>query len=418
MPEDTSAGQPLPRDLGAAATSAAPVSPALAASGLEDAADGLPLDPGTRQKPAAVEGDSEAAASTEGDVKPASEGGKKPRPTTVAQLIEFAYAEEGRRLGLSRKDFAAVTPMQDSLEAEVDLVRRLAAGDRWLAVPPVLLTAVAELSESGLLRQRLVDLAWVALKAHPVFAGQRGGPESRGADNVLLARDINEVVLQLPAVTLAPEGQDDVKPAQRERLRVNAVTAYLLLQALQGALGPEQIAQEMAELIWTKPATRGPRAAAMLITAKSSDALSQVSRQFEAADRERQRQLEAERLSVQAQHRRALVAEQEAERLRRESSAAEDRNQSLAAQVADLTQRLGAEQSNRVVDKSHLMDDYEILRTQVIRRLTKQVGLLSDGLHALRNGSPQVAEEFVDRALTAIAAEVTKLKESDGGTAT
>ena len=68
-----------------------------------------------------------------------------------------------------------------------------------------------------------------------------------------------------------------------------------------------------------------------------------------------------------------------------------------------------------MVDKSHHVDDYETLRTQVIRRLSAQVELLGDGLHALRNGSTGVAEEFVDRALTAIKDEVTRLKDLAGG---
>ena len=67
------------------------------------------------------------------------------------------------------------------------------------------------------------------------------------------------------------------------------------------------------------------------------------------------------------------------------------------------------------MDKSHLADDYEVLRTQVIRRLSAQVGLLRDGLHALRNGRTGVAEEFLDRSLTAIEGEVTRLKDLDGG---
>ena len=50
----------------------------------------------------------------------------------------------------------------------------------------------------------------------------------------------------------------------------------------------------------------------------------------------------------------------------------------------------------------------------MIRRLTTQIELLSDGLHALRNGSPEVTDEYLDRALSAFRQEVESLRDSDG----
>jgi len=76
-----------------------------------------------------------------------------------------------------------------------------------------------------------------------------------------------------------------------------------------------------------------------------------------------------------------------------------------------LDAQLEKEQKGRFADEVHAVDDYENLRTQIIRQLSGQVNLLSDGLHALRNGSIAVADEFVDRALAKIDAEVKRLKE-------
>ena len=81
----------------------------------------------------------------------------------------------------------------------------------------------------------------------------------------------------------------------------------------------------------------------------------------------------------------------------------------LEARVADLELQLDNEQRSRFADEVNAVDDYENLRTQVIRQLSGQVNLLNDGLHALRNGSIAVADEFVDRALTKIDAEVKRL---------
>jgi hypothetical protein len=83
--------------------------------------------------------------------------------------------------------------------------------------------------------------------------------------------------------------------------------------------------------------------------------------------------------------------------------------------VHDLAQQLAAERNDRRVDKSHLVDDYEALRTQIIRKLSFQVDLLGDALYAIRSGEKAVAEEFVDRALRKIDGEVKRLRALEEG---
>jgi type II secretory pathway predicted ATPase ExeA len=123
--------------------------------------------------------------------------------------------------------------------------------------------------------------------------------------------------------------------------------------------------------------------------------------------------------------RRATRAEQEAgqraaevralkqavERAELRIDAAEETSGRRAAQIQQLESRLAAEQQKGTVDRSHFADDFETLRGEVIRRLTSQVDLLTDGLHALRAGHTTIAEEYVDRALRAIGSEATRLRE-------
>jgi hypothetical protein len=58
---------------------------------------------------------------------------------------------------------------------------------------------------------------------------------------------------------------------------------------------------------------------------------------------------------------------------------------------------------------SHLVDDTEKTRAHALRTIREQNELLSDALHAIRHGSYATAEEFVDRALTALTAEANTL---------
>ena len=54
----------------------------------------------------------------------------------------------------------------------------------------------------------------------------------------------------------------------------------------------------------------------------------------------------------------------------------------------------------REVEMSHTIDDIETARTKLVRDRAEVRRLLTDALHALRNGAPHVTDEFIDRALT------------------
>jgi hypothetical protein len=56
---------------------------------------------------------------------------------------------------------------------------------------------------------------------------------------------------------------------------------------------------------------------------------------------------------------------------------------------------------------SHTIDDIETLRENALRTMIEQVDLLTDALHALRNGSPDVTDEFLDRAITSMTRHIT-----------
>ena len=62
---------------------------------------------------------------------------------------------------------------------------------------------------------------------------------------------------------------------------------------------------------------------------------------------------------------------------------------------------------------AHLRDDYEQLRGQVLRCLNREVSLLKDGLHAIRQPEPKVhvMVDHAERALDGLEREIAHLKE-------
>lgn len=52
------------------------------------------------------------------------------------------------------------------------------------------------------------------------------------------------------------------------------------------------------------------------------------------------------------------------------------------------------------IERAHLIDDHETMRTKALSDLSLAKDLLHDALAAIDGGSPAVAREFVDRALS------------------
>ncbi|NHW46094.1 hypothetical protein HAV21_04205 [Paenarthrobacter sp. MSM-2-10-13] len=341
---------------------------------------------------------------------------KKERPKTVLGLIEFAYGEEGRKLNLVRRDLQELSLQPNAKQAEIDTVQLLAADDPFLAVPLSLLSAVAELGAEPRVRRHILDLVLVAFGSHKLFKRRMERLVEPQAQDLPTAHEVNEAVKALTFDALGFKMPSDFSEATRERLRWNAVTAVELFHVLHGHRTADQFIEDMTALVWdAEPVQSTSKAAAILVAARNTDAFSQLSRHFELRLRESKRETDNALARIRTQELCAIEAEAFSKKQSAELEDARNRMAELVADVNHLSQRLSAEQNSRVVDKSHHVDDYEALRTQVIRRLTTQVELLSDGLHALRNGSTGVAEEFVDRALSAIAGEVTRLKDLDGG---
>jgi hypothetical protein len=345
--------------------------------------------------------------------KQGSTDSRAKRPTTIVALIEYAYAEAGRKLNFSRKELRKLAVNPADSQSEIDAVRRLAQDDPLLAVPASLLALLAESGLELRLRDRILELALVAFASHKLFEGRLERLMDVRTQPPLTANELSDAARSIEI--RLPTEPHKLTEAARERLRVNCVTGFELFRVLRDGWTAKQFVADMSSLVWATPLQHHPaKAAALLSGSRNLEALSQMARHFEALLAESAQQATVERERATYLQRRADAAEASREAVTTELADERTKNQSLQFEIDELTRRLSAEKSNRVVDKSHMVDDYEALRTQIIRRLTAQVALLSDGLHAMRNGSTGVADEFVDRALTAIDAEVKRLKMRDG----
>ena len=408
QPVEEPAGAPAPGTAGQAATYApAAVEPAPASEPV--AAHATAPDPPKAEPPAA--GQPEV---TDAKTQPAA---RKPSlrftPRTVLELIEHAYAVGGKKLSLAA-DLTSLKADASQAEAEMHQLRKLAASDRLLAVPPQVLIALASVKTEYTARRRILELMLAALADHPVFLAYRKQLLEPDAEPRLDARNVSDATKVVTYLSLGYKESKSFTADNREKMRVNAVMSFTLLRVLRDRWPLEWFAESMSALVWNAPApATAQEAVAVLVSGQQGDAMSQLARHFEGKLAEAARKLQETEGTAAFQARRASLAEEQQRALSAELGAEQQRVAHLTSQMVAHKESLEAERSNRVVDHSHHVDDYETLRTRVLRKLSEQADLLADGLHALRHERLAVADEFIDRALTAIKEEVAHVREMD-----
>lgn len=346
--------------------------------------------------------------------------GKNPtraRPKSLLELIEAAYGTTSR-LSLTTAEVdelqQSVTASQ-TLDEERRLILTLAAQDQSLRGLVNFLSPVAlHASKRSVMRDQVSDLALAAFWQHSLFEKFRahertgGGLPNVQANRIWVAAG-DHVKSQGP--TTSPS----------KALRINAVSAFVLLRTIRDGWVHDDVSAALSDTLWAsspESADRPVVAAAILLGAGEYDVqvrLGVLNKRAAIAASETTKRLSAARAEASTSLQRATAAEARAAGLETEVIALETSLLESRTELTQVASQLSAELKRGSVARIHHADDYEVLRTQVLRRLSKQADLLADGLHALRNGSHGIAEEFVDRALIAITREIESLKDQGVG---
>ncbi|MEO5535831.1 MAG: hypothetical protein ABIR17_11960 [Pseudolysinimonas sp.] len=355
-------------------------------------------------------------------VKGATSADERPKPNTLAELFESAYASTGR-LGLAARDVEALSRgvLEPSVaeEAEMRVIREHAARDIQLRGLVNALQPIAEHRRKGKdsLRDRAGELGVEALSQHPVFEGWAAAlrdPESGVRVSAAAVWDRAKLV---SSDLQSPDSTAPLSEAAVERLQANSVTALALVRIVRGDWDLAEFIAQLSGTIWRAPALADARdtvIAGVLTGPGRPEPLAALARALGRAADQARAALGKSQQDAAFSTRRALTAEARGAQLEAEAQALEDRIRALVSELEGTRTQVKAEREAGSVARSHHADDYEALRTRVVRQLTKQADLLGDGLHALRNDSLRVADEFVDRALAAIIREVSELKDMEG----
>ncbi len=341
--------------------------------------------------------------------RPAAPAPRPKVPENLAAFVAYAYSRKGQRVALKKQTIASIgegPPPADNFKSQIEQWSR---GDVLLAVPRQLLLAAMAHRSATKVWSMLLDVCLTALRAHPASADLAAHLLSPSSD------DECDSVLEQAATANLGHLLDSGTGKPFVTARANALRSNLVHTAVTWLVAARGWKPKLAIASLHRHAWRGgsagssvPEILRALAEVKDPAPLLAVASAF-VEDAQQQRRFAED---AQAREGAALVRLKELEAHVSELAAklAEQR-----AAYGALTERLATEQREHQNTLSHLKDDYERLRSRILRRLTRELELLDEGMLALRRDPPKVhvMADHGDRAIAGLRDEIRALQSED-----
>lgn len=329
-------------------------------------------------------------------------------PHDLESFVALAYARMGKKIVMRKRTAIAIAQSEPPDEELCGRLSELAQHDILLAVPKQLLLSGLPYKAMPKAWSRVREVCGSALRLHPasselVSVLAAAGQGRDGPDQVL------EQISRLNCSALAhPRDNKRLSRKQVRTLRTNLTdTAALWMIAVCG-IDSQLVIRSLHEHIWSEESRRMKSLAdkwRCLFLVRDAAPLGLACDAFV---------LEAEQLRRDAD----LARTGETASLRR-AAETESRFTQLAAQLGleqqandDLRKRLHEAARDHEAAISHHRDDFERLRSRVLRRLSREVELLDEGMLAIRRETPKlhVMIDHGDRALCGLRDEIKALQ--------
>ncbi len=363
--------------------------------------------------PATSETVANPSASAESTSKGKGTAGSKPKVDieTLEQFIAYAFSRKGQRIKLSSKVERLIAQEPRLDDAAMARLRALAAADATLAVLRQLLLVSREVQGLPALRAAIAGFVSSVMQQQPVFADAGVQAALR---NLPEAPPLEVALRRVAGYEPTPtSGKDELKPAELQALRHDAVQLFAVWLASNRSLNSEDLSKLLFQVVWAPAARELEDDNARL---RALTEIEQTAGVGLACDKFRQSAIEAGAACDQAQREASGLRESVAElRARLEQTEAE-----RAALVAEL-QALKESSANEMAqvrkqheaERMHLRHDLEQLRGRLVRRLSDSIEMLEVGLTALRNKTPrtEVMAERAEHVIDALRSEESYLRE-------
>ena len=342
------------------------------------------------------------------DVSRRKRRAKAPTVGSIGQLIRSVYIGTFRRKSLNKKEISAIcdAPALDVQTQEREELLNQTLADRTLSKTFQLMLLSVGLSRPFVTAQIRAFVRDVLIR-HPAFTEESLMDAERQAVKAIASLDYANLPWDSP-------WPDHIKLTRIEeiRCRENAVRCLLLwFQVARGA-PVERILRHLQDCLW-EPAARGYKTDAdklrlLMNTRDSAAALLSARIPQKEAHEQSQRADVAQRRGERAAEQTQKVVEELAE--------AQSKLASSQTEIGTIREKFDQERRAHSNSKAHLKDDYERLRSRIIRRLKDELALLDEGLHALRREPPRVhvMVDHAERAIGGLKSEMERLRGSGG----
>ena len=343
---------------------------------------------------------------------PATVRAKAEDPENLQSFVTLAYARKGQRIGMKKKVAIAIAqgpPPDDAVWARI---QDLARSDVLLAVPKQMLLAALPNKGTSRTWSQVLEACLAALRVHPASSELVPLLLSPNGGNDKVDELLDHAAAFRFGTIPRPGSTKPLSASHVALLRANVTgTVGLWMVAVWGVASPT-VLRSLHERVWS---TESRRASAIIDTwrcildVRDPSALGLACDAFVSKADHARRDADAARSSEAAAVRRmadleATIARLQAQ-LDQERSTSEDLRRTATQAARDSEAAL-----------SHARDDYERLRTRVLRRLTREVELLDEGMLAIKREPPKlhVMTDHGDRALSGLREEIKALQREAG----
>lgn len=328
----------------------------------------------------------------------------------LEQFITYAYSRSGQRIALKRSvEKALCRNPKLSPEARERLLQK-ADEDLLLAVPRQLLLTFRDIVGYPSLRNEVRNFVHDVLARHPAFSIPELAATLNGVPDAPRPNRALTILVKTDFATL-PVVAGHKKPLRRkdfDQMRTNAANCLAVWLSETRGISLEQLNQYLFLSLWEPQVKTIKDETGRLRFLTEIRDLAGVGLACSVFKQQADEQI---RVAMSAKEDREAALEQAtalqafADQLRNELLGRDQR-------ISDLSRVVETEKQNNADTRAHLRDDYEQLRTRLLRRLKDGAELLSEGLHALRRDNPKirVMEDHAERTLDALKKEIQYLE--------
>lgn len=342
--------------------------------------------------------------------------------STFEQFLFHAYGLKGRRVALKKKVLQDISPnLSIPVEGLVEL-QKLVNADRQFCVPRQILLASREIEGYPLIKEALRKFVMEVMLSHPAFKNPKVTSAIRNLENAPLPHAalklVMEEVFEKAELEEKPgEKKDGEKTAKKlvaaEEMKINATNCLAVWFAVTRNLALEDVADALNVAVWTPAGYGADSDIAKLRALTSIEKVEGVGLACEQYKRRAVAQAdEAVRASAEAARLRTEHQETQLELEQIRSELDETKN-ALEKLQLKTTEEIATLHQSAETQAAHLRDDFEQLRSRVLRRLVENVEKLGIGLSAIQGSEPKVhvVRDRLERVIDELQKEINKLRE-------